>query len=155
MSQCSSELVIHCPPSWTDALIATLIQASKIRNREPGTENAELIALTKIWTQINLFFGFGMWRSLEAHLHGAQGAAGSNPAIPTIQKRGVRVFPYPSFLVTIHHPNTSASTGTGFLNQRPMRLSLRLFAYSPHALRGDMTGTPRSHCPARREAGTR
>lgn len=27
---------------------------------------------------------FGAWRSLVAHLHGVQGVAGSNPAVPTI-----------------------------------------------------------------------
>src|SRR5699024_4662026 len=28
-------------------------------------------------------YQFGAWRSLVAHLHGVQGVAGSNPAVPT------------------------------------------------------------------------
>ena len=32
----------------------------------------------------SLLFGYGMWRSPVAHLHGVQGVAGSNPVIPTI-----------------------------------------------------------------------
>ena len=28
--------------------------------------------------------GFGVWRSLVAHLHGVQGVEGSNPFTPTI-----------------------------------------------------------------------
>ena len=35
-----------------------------------------------------ILFDVGEWRSLEAHLHGVQGAAGSNPVSPTIYDGG-------------------------------------------------------------------
>lgn len=35
-----------------------------------------------------ILFDVGEWRSLEAHLHGVQGAAGSNPVSPTIYGGG-------------------------------------------------------------------
>ena len=31
---------------------------------------------------------FGAWRSLVAHLHGVQGVEGSNPSVPTNNRRG-------------------------------------------------------------------
>lgn len=38
--------------------------------------------------------GFGVWRSLVAHLHGVQGVEGSNPFTPTITtSKGVRFHP--------------------------------------------------------------
>ena len=33
--------------------------------------------------------GFGVWRSLVAHLHGVQGVEGSNPFTPTKNKKQI------------------------------------------------------------------
>ena len=47
------------------------------------TREGALFTIAKL-----LFWAFGTWRSLVAHLTGGQGVAGSNPVVPTsyIQK---------------------------------------------------------------------
>lgn len=61
--------------------------------RTPATDPAH-----GVW-----FFSFGTWRSLVAHLHGVQGVASSNLAVPT-NSNGYHMM-----------PNTLRTTGLGFI----------------------------------------
>src|SRR5699024_11797199 len=49
-------------------------------------------------------YQFGAWRSLVAHLHGVQGVAGSNPAVPTNFKKGLWQTPQALFYCLLTPP---------------------------------------------------
>ena len=53
-------------------------------NRNTTREGDALVAQFPMWYPE--FLVSGAWRSPEAHLHGVQGVAGSNPAAPTIYR---------------------------------------------------------------------